>query len=282
MSARIPTTSKQQAWDWSLVLASQEIECSIDFDETLGWALSVEEASLAAAEKIIRRFESENRLWPWQRSIETHLHCDWAAFAWVLLMALFYSLQTSAPNLEVKGLMNSAAVSNGEFWRLATATCLHGDLSHLLANTTIGVVLLGLTLGRFGTGVGLLAAFAAGVGGNVFTWLLFPEHRSLGASGMVMGCVGLLTAQLFAFRQRPGALKYSISALLGGLMLFVLLGLNPGTDVLAHFGGFVSGLVLGCVLLLVPGMWRSTNANLVSGFLYAACVVVFWWLALAS
>ena len=28
-------------------------------------------------------------------------------------------------------------------------------------------------------------------------------------------------------------------------MLFVLLGLEPGTDVVAHFGGFVSGLILG-------------------------------------
>ncbi len=273
--------SKRQAWDWSLVLASQGVECVIDFDETLGWALLLDEGQLAKAEELIARFESENRLWPWQQNIQSHLHFDWAAFAWVLLMALFYSLQVSSPEFQSKGLMNSAAVSKGEFWRLATATCLHGDLAHLMSNITIGVALLGLTMGGFGTGVGLLAAFIAGIGGNVFTWLLYPEHRSLGASGMVMACVGLLAAQVFGFRKQPGAWKYSVTAMLGGVMLFVLLGLNPTTDVLAHFGGFISGLALGCVLLMIPRVWRNPAANLISGFLYAALMIATWWLALA-
>jgi len=37
-----------------------------------------------------------------------------------------------------------------------------------------------------------------------------------------------------------------------GILLFVLYGFSPGTDTLAHFGGFVAGLVLGAILVRVP------------------------------
>jgi membrane associated rhomboid family serine protease len=63
-------------------------------------------------------------------------------------------------------------------------------------------------------------------------------------------------------------------------MLFVLLGLNPGTDVVAHFGGFVSGLLLGSLLALAPKLAQKTLVNLGAGFLFTALVVVSWLLAL--
>ena len=55
---------------------------------------------------------------------------------------------------------------------------------------------LGFAMGRYGTGTGVLAAFLAGAGGNVAAWLAsLEQHRNLGASGMVMGSLGLLAAQ---------------------------------------------------------------------------------------
>ena len=90
-------------------------------------------------------------------------------------------------------------------------------------------------MGRYGTGAGLLATYLAGAGGNVIAWLLFTgPYRSVGASGMVLGCLGLLAVQSFSlWRQTPHAGKYIVSGIVGGVMLFVLLGLTPGTDVLA-------------------------------------------------
>ena len=48
------------------------------------------------------------------------------------------------------GLMDSAAVSKGAWWRLFTAILLHNDLGHLMANMTIGFVVLGLAMARYG------------------------------------------------------------------------------------------------------------------------------------
>jgi len=175
-------------------------------------------------------------------------------------------------------------VAHGQWWRLFTAMWLHADLAHLATNATIGVLLLGLAMGCYGTGAGLLAAYLAGAGGNLVAGLIsLQPHRSLGASGMVMGCLGLLAVQSFSlWRQTPQAMKYILSGICGGVMLFILLALTPGTDVLAHLGGFACGLVLGALLSLVSAVAQMPRTNLLSGLLFALLVIVPWWLALRN
>jgi rhomboid protease GluP len=282
MMARIPTRSRNQAMDWSLALISQGIESTIEDSEELGWSLIVSPDQYAQAEATIQRYQSENRHWPWQQTFRQQVTFDWGSLAWVFLVGMFFWIGAGNLDLRSVGLMDSAAVSRGQWWRLFTAIFLHADLAHLAMNTSLGLLLLGLTMGRYGTGVGLLAAYLAGAGGNIATWLMFPEHRSLGASGMVMGCLGLLAAQAFTFRSHPHALKYAISGILGGVFLFVLLGLSPGSDVLAHFGGFLSGLLIGTLLLLVRPLAQNTFANLLAGATFSALVIGTWWLALSS
>jgi membrane associated rhomboid family serine protease len=65
----------------------------------------------------------------------------------------------------------------------------------------------------------------------------------------------------------------------GGVLLFILLGVAPDTDVLAHFGGFVSGLFLGALLNLAPPSAPRPKANLLSALLFALLVILPWWLA---
>jgi membrane associated rhomboid family serine protease len=62
------------------------------------------------------------------------------------------------------------------------------------------------------------------------------------------------------------------------LMLFVLLGLNPEprTDVVAHLGGFVAGLLLGAALTLVPRLAQRPMVNLAAGFVFTALVILTW------
>src|SRR5581483_3365473 len=156
------------------------------------------------------------------------------------------------------------------------------DLAHLASNAIFGVVLLGLTMGRYGTGVGLLAAYLAGAGGNLLSWLLSTRpHLGLGASGMVMGCLGLLAVQSVSlWRRTSRAGQEFLGGLLSGVMLFVLLGLAPGTDVMAHFGGFVSGLLLGGVLAGWIRQLRKPLFNAIGALMFVALVIVPWWLAL--
>ena len=98
---------------------------------------------------------------------------------------------------------------------------------------------------------------------------------------MVMGCLGLLAIQsLPLWRQSPRPTKFLFSGIFGGVMLFVLFGLAPGTDIMAHWGGFVSGLLLGAVATQVPDLARRPKTNLLSGLVFALLVIVPWWLAL--
>jgi rhomboid protease GluP len=154
------------------------------------------------------------------------------------------------------GMMHNQAVQEGQWWRLFTAVTLHGDVAHLMANATTGLLLLGLAMGAYGPGIGLLGAFLAGVGGNVVGLVVYSAaHRGLGASGMVMGALGLLAAQSITLLRHgltPGQL--AARGVLSGCLLLVLLGFSPerNVDVLAHVAGFVGGLGFGAGLAFCP------------------------------
>jgi membrane associated rhomboid family serine protease len=77
-----------------------------------------------------------------------------------------------------------------------------------------------------------------------------------------------------------GTTKYLVTGVLAAVLLFVLLGLAPGTDVMAHAGGFVAGILLGGLLKLVPRLAQKTKITLLGGFLFILLVLWPWWLAL--
>lgn len=286
--AIIPTRTEREALDWSLVLASQGIETSIErHPENGGCLLLVPGPEHRRAVQAIRQYVTENRQRRWRRELPWNgLIYDWRNVAWfVLLIALFVFGETRAPGLRDAGVMDDAAVHRGEWWRLFTATMLHADVGHLAANVATGLVLVGLAMGTFGPGVGLLAAFLAGAGGNIAGMLLYPQaHRSLGASGMVMGALGLLTAQSLA-RWRAGmdARQLALRGGAAGMLLLVLLGLSPEarTDVIAHLGGFATGLLLGLGLSWLPGKFvQSSWTQRAATAITLASVLWVWRLAL--
>jgi rhomboid protease GluP len=284
-TARIPVRSHRQAMDWSLVLVSQGIESTIvQAEDGNGWGLLVSEQDFGTALRTIRQYRLENRGWPWQQAVfKPGFLFDWGSLACALLTCLFYWL-SARTDMQSAGLMDGAAVSHGQWWRLFTAMWLHADLAHLATNATIGLVLLGLAMGRYGTGVGLLAAYLTGAVGNLAAGLIsLQTHRSLGASGLEMGSLGLLAVQSFSlWRETQHAMKYILRGICGGVMLFVLLALTPGTDVMAHLAGFASGVLLGALLSLIPEVSQKPKTNLFCGFLFALLVVVPWWLALRT
>jgi len=286
--AAIPARSKQQALDWSLVLVSQGIENTIELaPETQGWQLVVDRKDCQRAIQSIRQYKIENRSPAWRQTLPwPGLIFDWRSVAWFMLLALIFMLgQTRYPFLAKAGMMDREAVWSGQWWRLFTAVTLHRDLSHLASNLTSGIVLLGLAMGSFGSGLGLLGAYLAGVGGNVAGLLLHAgAHRSLGASGMIFGALGLLSGQMLGLgRAGLSARQLTIRGLLSGFLLLVLFGLNPESDVIAHIGGFVTGVIIGGLLAFWPNhLAENRLANGVSELLCAATVVSTWLLALGK
>jgi rhomboid protease GluP len=280
MTTLIPARSKGQAMDWCLVLISQGIESTIDHSEN-GWGLVIPEDEKERAVDIIEQYRVENRHWPWRQKFRQRILFDWASVGWVFLVSVFFWLESHKPELRAAGLMDAVAVSQGQWWRLFTPIFLHADIAHLAANGSLGLLMLGLAMGRYGTGIGLLAAYLAGVGGNLATWVTFQNHHSLGASGMVMGCVGLLAIPSVSIaRNHPRTFKYIVSGVAGAGLLFVLVGLNPRSDVLAHAGGFFAGALLGGLLTAFPRVVQNTRANVFAGTLFCLLVILTWWLAL--
>lgn len=284
-TALISAFSKRQVMDWSLVLASQDIPAIIVQSSPTGWALQVEPADYARAIDAIRLYRLENRRWAWRQPVPwIHTTFHFGSLGWCLLLVLVHWWtfgQTSG--FRANGQFASEQVAQGQWWRAFTAILLHQDLSHLLSNVTIGFVLFGLSMARYGAGLGLFAAYLCGAAGNLLGYLLHPKpYSGLGASGMILGALGLVAIPpLHSWPPHPRALKEVLQAAFASIMLFVILGVNPASDVIAHAGGFASGITLGVVLSSLPNRLLQSRALaagtwLVFGALFAATNWLAW------
>jgi len=273
--------------DWSLVLVSQGIESQIERDPEAGrWLLVVHEPDLARAVDALRRYTAENRP-HWQHTLPgVGLLFDWRSVGCLLFLALIFALDASGrTNLRPAGVMDNALVHAGQWWRLFTAVTLHGDLTHLVLNLSTGLLLLGLTMAAYGYGVGMFAAYLTGVAAFGADLMFLPEtHRSLGASGMILGAIGLLAAQWIALlRHGLTARDLAMRGVLSACLLLVLLGFSPNekTDLLAHVAGFAAGLLFGAAMAFVPQRFRHGPwPNRAALALTLALVLVPWWFAL--
>jgi rhomboid protease GluP len=283
--ARIPVRSERQALDWSLALVSQGIETTIERPEDGGdWSLVVAAGDFEKALRTLRQYRVENRHWPpWQQALPwPEIHFDYGSVVWAVLLIVFYWISTESAGFRASGIMDSTAILSGQWWRIFTAMQLHADLGHLATNLSIGILLLGLTMDRYGTGLGLLAAYLAGAGGNVVSLLLHAKpFYGLGASGMVMGALGLLAAQAITWAKlshKP--IRYVTAGIAAGILLFALFGLTSGTDIEAHAGGFVTGLLLGILLTWRHTLFQNPKVNLVSGLFFGIIAGLTWTLAI--
>jgi membrane associated rhomboid family serine protease len=271
--------------DWSLVLASQGIEAIIEPPAENGdWGLVIPARDSEKAFKTLRQYRLENRDWSWRHPLpwpETHF--DWMSLAWAALLVFFHWATYAKPGFRDAGIMASNSVHAGEWWRVFTAITLHADVAHLAENLSIGIVLFGLAMGRYGTGTGLLASYLAGVCGNLVSlWFSARPFQGLGASGMVMGALGLLAAQTVPTGGRAVIpMTRKLAGVGAAVLLFILYGLSPGTDTAAHLGGLVAGLLLGIILARLPQRFcANLKVNVITGLALLGAVAGTWWLAL--
>jgi membrane associated rhomboid family serine protease len=274
--AAITASSERQAMDWSLVLVSQGIETWIEREtETGRWLLVVPEAEQARAVEALQSYQLENRWPPWRRELPgVGLVFDLRCIGVLLFLALLFVLEgLDSRVFATGGAMDNRLVHAGEWWRIFTAVTLHADVAHLAANLSTGLVLLGLVMGAYGYGLGLLLSYLSGVAGFLGGCLLLPEsYRSLGASGMLLGALGLLGSQWVGYMRHGFTTKeVAVRGVLSACLLLVLLGFGSGgnTDVLAHVTGFAAGLILGGIVSLLPrsvveGVWANRLALLVT------------------
>ncbi|MDB6058766.1 MAG: Rhomboid family protein [Verrucomicrobiales bacterium] len=279
----IRARSRRQVMDWGLVLASQGIDAAI-VRENDTWALAVAPHEYDRAIKAVDQYVTENRGWKWQHSLPgSDLFFHWGALLWALAIgAIYYWSMVQFPQMKIAGAVDSDLVHAGQWWRLFTAVSLHADMSHLMANMTTGVILLGFAMARFGPGPAVLATYVAGVLGNVAgLYLYHGEHRSLGASGMVMAALGILAVQSFALWHKDHSARQLVArAFFAAVLILILIGTSPESDIVAHFGGFFAGAIFGYALSwLDPKRLKTFAVNFFCICITMALVAITWWKA---
>ena len=128
-------------------------------------------------------------------------------------------------------------------WRLITAIFLHGGLLHIAFNMWVLMDIGPMVEELYGSARYLFLFVATGAGGYVLSSTL-GGHPSVGASGALLGLVGVLLAATTG--RRSYAAQALRSALIRWLIYIAILGLiMTGTDNYAHLGGLATGYILG-------------------------------------
>ncbi len=145
-------------------------------------------------------------------------------------------------------------VADGQWFRLISATFLHGGIVHILFNG-LALHALGGLLERLMGPHRLWVVYAtAGIAGSLASLLAARSMPSIGASGAVFGLLGALAVlQVHRRVGLPAGLRQSRrwwTVILG--LQIVLPILVPAIDWLAHAGGFVAGAVATAVLARAP------------------------------
>ncbi|KAL3833542.1 hypothetical protein ACJIZ3_008278 [Penstemon smallii] len=182
------------------------------------------------------------------------------------------------------GLEWNKVVHENEAWRLVSCIWLHAGVIHLLANM-ISLVLVGIRLEQqFGfLRVGAIYLLS-GVGGSVLSALFIQRSISVGASGALFGLLGAMLSELLTNWTIYSNKAAALFTLVIIIAINLAVGILPHVDNFAHIGGFLSGFLLGFVLLVRPQYgWSESKhlpANARPKSKHTVCQYVLWIVAI--
>lgn len=173
------------------------------------------------------------------------------------------------------GAKSTAQILTGEIWRLVTPIFLHANFLHILFNMWAFVQLGNLAEEIYGWQRYLFFYVVTGAIGYAASMLFYPQVLSIGASGAIMGLMGVLLA--YSARNWK-----TYGKLLGKSLIFwavFILGYGfilPGLiDNAAHIGGLLSGFII--ALPFTPGPPKTRGAEIYHGILgWGAMLIVLW------
>ncbi|KAL2902581.1 RHOMBOID-like protein 2 [Bienertia sinuspersici] len=154
--------------------------------------------------------------------------------------------------MDLGALQWDKVVNQHQGWRLITCIWLHAGVIHLLINM-LSLVFIGIRLEQqFGfVRIGILYLIA-GVGGSVMSALFLRKNISVGASGALFGLLGAMLSELLINWTIYANKAAALFTLLIMIAINLAIGILPRVDNFAHIGGFVTGFLLGFVILIRP------------------------------
>lgn len=167
------------------------------------------------------------------------------------LLAVIFAVEAalrateSAQGLVALGALSRPEVFAGQWWRLESATWLHGGLNHLVSNA-IALFIFGMICEHaFGRAQYVVLYVLSGVGGSILS-LLISEGPSVGASGAIFGLQGAAIVLFRQHRERILMRDRRIGVVLLGWALYSIVAgwTSPFVDNGAHIGGVLTGALI--------------------------------------
>jgi rhomboid protease GluP len=167
------------------------------------------------------------------------------------ILTLIFVIETahrateSAQGLVAFGALSRPEVFAGQWWRLESATWLHGGLNHLVSNA-IALYIFGMICEHaFGRMQYTVLYVLSGVGGSILS-LLISEGPSVGASGAIFGLQGAAIVLFRQHRERILMRDRRVGVVLLGWALYSIVAgfTSPFVDNGAHIGGVLTGALV--------------------------------------
>ncbi len=158
----------------------------------------------------------------------------------------------------------------GQWWRLVTAIFLHAGLLHIGFNLWVLFDVAPEVEELFGTSKFIVSYLITGVVGYIASLWWIPMALAIGASGAIMGLIGMLIGATFHHGQMGKAYR---SMLWRWVIYIFIFGLFFPVDNAAHFGGLAAGIVFG---YLVPEGTPETrpSENLWNGLAVLSVLII--------
>lgn len=196
----------------------------------------------------------------------------------IFMAVLFTDGPVDAPaTLLAWGASAGARTSNGEWWRLLTATFVHGSVLHVLA-TCAGLAQLGRMLERLVGSVTFAGVYVvAGAFANLASLAEAPLAIQSGATGAIFGAYGLLFAVIGWGLHRNVGLRIPLVAFRSlaptAVVFFLYTAVTSGVASRPNLTGLTVGVVTGLALTRRVGE-RRTEVLSAARVLGAAAVVL--------
>ena len=159
---------------------------------------------------------------------------------------LFGIGSVAAPVLERLGASLPLAIDIRQPWRFVTACFLHANLLHIVFNMWVLVDLAPTIEELYGSSRFFFLYTVCGIGGYVLSG--FFGHFSIGASGAIVGLIGVLLA--ITYRRGGSHMQLLRTQVYRWIIYLVVWGFFfPGVDNMAHLGGGITGFILGKLMM---------------------------------
>ncbi len=172
------------------------------------------------------------------------------------------------------------AIFEGEWWRVGTYMFIHLGVLHLVFNLS-ALSQIGPSIeGVFGRSRMVLLFALTGVVAGIASILVMPRPPSAGASGAIMGLIGVAAA--WGHRQGTPSGREVRNQMLKWAAYTMLFGLLFRANHVAHAAGFVSGALFGA-MWSPPALHKTkqTTLTLIGGILGGVACLGFFMLTLA-